>query len=168
MDGVIGSSAVPGPLGAFARFVLCGGGVGVASSLAVAQLAVLVPWVVANALITVVSTILATELHARFTFGAGRHAAWREHVQSAGSASVAYVVTCAAMLVLDAVQPSAGMLLEQAVYLGAASLAGVGRFLVLRLFVFTGGGTWTTARANGPARVQGASGTLSWSVPVPV
>ncbi|UUU35818.1 hypothetical protein JIX56_41550 [Streptomyces sp. CA-210063] len=159
--------AVPGPLGAFARFVLCGGGVGVASSPSVALLAGLVPWVVANALITVASTLLATELHARFTFGAGRHAGWREHVQSAGSASVAYVVTCAAMLVLQAVQPSAGILLEQAVYLGAAALTGIGRFLVLRLFVFADGGTWTTARAKSPARVHEDSGTLSWSLPVP-
>ncbi|GGS91734.1 hypothetical protein GCM10010270_74870 [Streptomyces violaceus] len=63
--------AAPGAFTAFARFVLCGGGVGLASSFAVAALASWIPWVVANALITAVSTLTATELHARSTFGAG-------------------------------------------------------------------------------------------------
>lgn len=125
-----------GPLAAFVRFVVCGGGVGVVSSGAVALLAVLVPWAVANALVTVVSTVVGTELHARFTFGAGRRAGRREHLQSAGSAAVAYAVTCAAMAVLHLVHSAPGVLVEQTVYLSASALAGVGRFLVLRLFVF--------------------------------
>ncbi|MDX3454094.1 hypothetical protein PV396_19455 [Streptomyces sp. ME02-8801-2C] len=131
-----GAAAAPGPLSSFARFVLCGGGVGLLSSSAVALLAVTMPWVLANALITVASTILCTELHARFTFGAGKRAGWRQHWQSAGSATAAYVVTCLAMLVLHLVQSSPGMLTEQIVYLSASGLAGIGRFLVLRLFVF--------------------------------
>ncbi|MEU6222316.1 GtrA family protein [Streptomyces sp. NPDC047042] len=131
-----GAAAAPGPLSSFARFVLCGGGVGLLSSGAVALLAVTMPWALANALITVASTILCTELHARFTFGAGQRAGWRQHWQSAGSATAAYVVTCLAMLVLHLVQPSPGMLTEQIVYLSASGLAGMGRFLVLRLFVF--------------------------------
>ncbi|MFF4353159.1 hypothetical protein [Streptomyces sp. NPDC001530] len=138
-------------MASFARFVLCGGGVGIASSGAVALLAALMPWAVANALITVASTILCTELHALFTFGTGRRAGWRRHLQSAGSATAAYAVTSAAMLVLHVVQPSPGMLWEQVVYLGAAGLAGIGRFLVLRLFVFAGGRNRTTARAKSMA-----------------
>jgi putative flippase GtrA len=122
--------------GSFARFVLFGGGVGLASSVAVPLVATLMPWAAANALITVASTLLGTELHARFTFGAGRRAQWHQHLQSAGSATAAYVVTSAAILVLHAVQPSASMRWEQAVYLGASGLAGIGRFLVLRLYVF--------------------------------
>src|SRR5690242_19050761 len=66
--------AAPGPLASFARFVLCGGGIGVLSSFAVPLVAGLMPWAVANAVITVASTILCTELHARFTFGSGKHA----------------------------------------------------------------------------------------------
>jgi putative flippase GtrA len=165
--------AAPGPLVSFARFVVCGGGVGVASSAAVAVLASLIPWAVANALITVASTLLCTELHARFTFGAGRRAEWGQHLQSAGSASAAYAVTCAAMLVLHVVKPSAGMLTEQAVYLSAAGLAGIGRFLVLRLFVFAGGRTRTRTRtgtavsAKSPAWIREASTTVSSPVPVP-
>lgn len=125
--------------GSFARFVLLGGGVGLASSAAVPLVATLMPWVVANALVTVASTVLGTELHARFTFGTGRRAGWHQHVQSAGSATVAYLVTSAAVLVLHAVQPSAGMRWEQAVYLGASGVAGAGRFVVLRLYVFARG-----------------------------
>ncbi|WP_406510984.1 hypothetical protein [Streptomyces sp. NBC_00212] len=130
-------AAAPGPFTAFLRFVLCGGGLGVASSSAVALLALLLPWALANALVTAASTALATELHARFTFQAGGRAGWRRHVQSAGSAAGAYVVTCLAMVALHALVASPNVLAEQAVYLSASGLAGLGRFIVLRLFVFT-------------------------------
>ncbi|QDY80325.1 hypothetical protein [Streptomyces qinzhouensis] len=131
-----GQQAAPGALTAFARFVLCGGGVGLASSFAVAALASWIPWVLANALITVASTLFATELHARFTFGAGGRATRRQHLQSAGSAAAAYVVTCAAVLVLHLLVTAPGAALEQIVYLSASGLAGVARFAVLRLVVF--------------------------------
>ncbi len=128
--------AAPGAGAAFARFVLCGGGVGLASSFAVAALASRIPWVLANALITVASTLLATELHARFTFGAGGRATWRQHTQSAGSAAAAYAVTCGAMSVLHLLVATPGAVLEQAVYLSASALTGAARFAVLRLVVF--------------------------------
>ncbi|MFD6418780.1 hypothetical protein [Streptomyces sp. NPDC060194] len=129
----------PGALLAFARFVLCGGGIGVLSSFAVAGLAAWLPWAVANALITVVSTLIATELHARFTFGAAGRATWRQHTQSAGSAAVAYAVTSTAMLALQLLVASPGAVVEQVVYLSASALTGVGRFLLLRLVVFARG-----------------------------
>ena len=106
------------------------------SSFAVAALASWIPWVLANAVITVVSTLLATELHARFTFGAGGRATWRQHAQSAGSAAAAYAVTSVAMLVLQQLVAAPGAVLEQVVYLSASALAGVARFAVLRLVVF--------------------------------
>ena len=139
------SPAAPGPLASFVRFVVCGGGVGVLSSFAVPLVAMTVPWAVANAVITVVSTLLCTELHALFTFGTGRRAGLRRHLQSSGSAVAAYAVTSAAMFLLHTVQSAPTMLTEQAVYLSASALAGTGRFLVLRLFVFT------TARKPHPA-----------------
>ncbi|QYX83433.1 hypothetical protein K1J60_39700 [Streptomyces akebiae] len=153
-------------MASFARFVLLGGGVGVASSTAVVGLAGLMPWAAANALITVASTLLSTELHARFTFGAGR-AGWREHWQSTGSATAAYVVTSTAVLVLHLVQPSAGVFYEQVVYLTAAGLAGIGRFLVLRVFVFAHGRTRTTARAMSPAPARESGAKVSLLFPVP-
>ncbi|MGW8884589.1 hypothetical protein [Streptomyces sp. NPDC055749] len=128
--------AAPGAFTAFARFVLCGGGVGLASSFAVVALASWIPWVLANALITLVSTLLATELHARFTFGAGGRATLRQHAQSAGSAVAAYSVTCVAMLVLQQLVAAPSAALEQVVYLSASALTGVARFAVLRLVVF--------------------------------
>ncbi|MFJ6896901.1 hypothetical protein [Streptomyces hokutonensis] len=137
-------TTAPGPFASFVRFVVCGGGVGVLSSLAVPLLAALMPWAVANALITVASTILCTELHALFTFGTGRRPGLREHWQSAGSATAAYAATSAAILVLHTVQASPSMLTEQIVYLSASALAGIGRFLILRLFVFADRGTPAT------------------------
>ncbi len=143
------ASPAPGPLASFIRFVVCGGGVGILASLAVPLLALTMPWVAANAVITVASTLLCTELHALFTFGTGRRPGWRRHLQSAGSATAAYVVTCAAVFLLHTVQSSPSMMWEQGVYLSASALAGVGRFLVLRLFVFAsaaGGRQRRTAR----------------------
>ncbi|WP_331721456.1 GtrA family protein [Streptomyces sp. NBC_00212] len=139
-------SAVPGPFAAFARFALYDGGIGVAASAAVALVALLMPWAVANALVTAASTLLATEVNARFTFGARRSADWRQHLQSAGSAVAAYVVTCAAMAVLHLAAASPGVLGEAIVYLLASGLAGIGRFVVLRMFVFAAG--------PGPERVR--------------
>ncbi|MFF1307312.1 GtrA family protein [Streptomyces sp. NPDC058307] len=129
-------TTAPGPLASFVRFVVCGGGIGVLSSFAVPLVALTVPWAMANAVITLASTLLCTELHALFTFGTGRRPGWRRHLQSSGSAAAAYAVTCAAMFLLHAVQSSPSMLTEQAAYLSASALAGIGRFLVLRLFVF--------------------------------
>ncbi|WP_331728569.1 GtrA family protein [Streptomyces sp. NBC_00158] len=127
---------IPGAFASFARFVLCGGGVGLVSSFAVVVLGSWMPWALANAVITAASTLLATELHARFTFGAGGRATWRQHAQSAGSAAAAYVVTCMAMLMLHHLAAAPGALLEQVVYLSASAVAGVARFAVLRLVVF--------------------------------
>ncbi|QCX81528.1 hypothetical protein C9F11_39730 [Streptomyces sp. YIM 121038] len=143
--------AAPGAVTAFARFVLCGGGVGLASSFAVAGLAAWLPWALANALITVVSTLLATELHARFTFGRGGRATWSQHMQSAGSAAAAYVVTCVAMFVLQQLVAAPGAVLEQVVYLSASALAGVARFVVLRVVVFARSRSRAAAPAASPA-----------------
>lgn len=140
---------MPSPLASFARFVVCGGGVGLVAGATVPLLAYSMPWALANALITVASTLLCTELHALFTFGTGRRPGLRRHVQSGGSAAVAYAVTSLAILVLHRVEPSPTLLWEQTVYLTASALAGVGRFLVLRLFVFAGEGE---ARREIPTR----------------
>ncbi|MFE7836964.1 hypothetical protein ACFU53_13210 [Streptomyces sp. NPDC057474] len=150
--------AAPGAFTAFARFVLCGGGVGLASSFAVAALASWIPWALANALIAAVSTLLATELHARFTFGAGGRATWRQHAQSAGSAVAAYAGTCVAMLVLQQSVAAPSAVLEQVVYLSASALAGVVRFAVLRLVVFARNRSQAavTVRATRPVHTTAA------------
>ncbi|WP_406059176.1 hypothetical protein OG462_19340 [Streptomyces sp. NBC_01077] len=134
----------PGALASFVRFAIFGGGVGLTSSAAVALLTAFLPFALANALVSVVSTILATELHARFTFASGPRPAGhgllrcglRHHLQSAGTAAAAFSVTTLAMLVLHAFASAPGLAVEQTVYLSASALAGVGRFLALRLYVF--------------------------------
>jgi putative flippase GtrA len=153
--------AAPGPISSFARFVLCGGGVGVLSSTAVPLTALLMPWTLANAVITIVSTVLCTELHARFTFRTGHGAGWRRHWQSAGSAAAAYIATCAAMFLLHLVQPAPGMATEQVTYLSASALAGTGRFLLLRLCVFADGRVLTTiSHQSGRDHRTGAVGCI--------
>ncbi|WP_406415076.1 hypothetical protein [Streptomyces sp. NBC_01614] len=96
----IPSPSKPGVFASFARFVVCGGGVGLLTGAVVPLLATAMSWALANALVTVASTLLCTELHALFTFGTGRRPDLREHLRSAGSAFAAYVVTTAAMLLL--------------------------------------------------------------------
>lgn len=146
----VATLAGPGPVTSFIRFVIFGGGLGVLCSFAVPLLAMTMPWAASNAIITVASTLLCTELHARFTFAKGRSAGWREHWQSAGSASAVYLATSLAVWVLHLLQPSPGMLTAQIVYLSASGLAGIGRFLILRLWVFTG-----RARTTRPLMQQG-------------
>ncbi|MFK0288147.1 GtrA family protein [Streptomyces sp. NPDC090499] len=146
--------AAPGPLASFARFVLFGGGAGLLSSSTVTLLAGAMPWTLANAVITIASTVLCTELHARFTFGTGKRAGWHEHWQSAGSAAVAYAVTCAAMFLLHLFQTSPGTLTEQIVYLAASALAGLGRFLFLRLYIFATGHRSRTPATTPPPKAS--------------
>ncbi|MDI2125211.1 hypothetical protein [Yinghuangia seranimata] len=125
----------PGLIASFARFVVFGGGTGLLSSGALVVLSWWLAMPIANAFVTIVSTVLATELHSRFTFREGR-AAKSVHLQSAGTALGAYLFTTAAMLGLDEVQPGAGVLTQQAVYLSASAAAGIVRFLALR-FIMT-------------------------------
>lgn len=137
--GAAPSGAAPrGPIAAFARFVVCGGGVSLASSAVLMAVAGRVPFALANAVVTVASTLLATELHHRFTFGTGGNgrAGWRIHAKSAATLLLAYLFTTGAVLALDALRPHPCALLTQAVYLSASGLAGTARFLALRLLVF--------------------------------
>lgn len=161
-------STTPGPLASFVRFVVCGGGVGLLSGAAVPLVATLIPWALANAVITVASTLVCTELHAFFTFGTGRRAGWRRHLQSAGSATAAYGVTCAAVFVLYAVRSSPGLVTQQAVYLGASALAGTGRFVVLRLFVFADRARSGTAEAPRGGAATPAATVPATAAPAPV
>ncbi|MFG2993380.1 hypothetical protein ACGFZK_29470 [Streptomyces sp. NPDC048257] len=160
-----GTPDAPGASASFVRFVIFGGGVGLASSAAVALLAAVLPFTLANALVTAVSTILATELHARFTFASasgpgpgsgpgptGRgplRCGLRHHLQSAATAAAAFAVTTLATLALHAFASAPGLAVEQTVYLSASALAGIGRFLALRLYVFA-----TTRRQPAPVTLD--------------
>ncbi|MFJ8863471.1 hypothetical protein ACIRD8_34275 [Streptomyces sp. NPDC102451] len=121
---------------AFVRFVVCGGGVGLAASGALVLIGGRMPLVLANALITVVSTVIATELHSRISFRSDRRG-WRVHLQSGLTVVVSYAFTTGALLVLHALQSAPSALVEQTVYLSASAAAGAGRFALLRAVVFT-------------------------------
>jgi putative flippase GtrA len=120
---------------AFGRFAGLGGGVTLVASGALVVLARWIPWMAANALTTVVSTVVATELHARVSFGHGRPGLVG-HLKSAATMILGWLVTSAAVGALDALCPGAGLVVQQAVYLSATALVGIGRYLVLRLAVF--------------------------------
>lgn len=129
------AATAPGPVAAFIRFVACGGGVTLSASGLLVLMTGLMPFLVANAVVTVVSTIVTTELHARVTFRSAERG-WRVHLKSAGTVAVGFLVTTAAMTALDALVANPGVLVEQAVYLTACGLTGIGRFVVLRVMVF--------------------------------
>ncbi len=69
------------------------------------------------------------------SFRSGR-GGWRAHLQSGLTVLVSYAFTTGALLGLYAVRSAPSALTEQAVYLSASALAGIGRFAVLRLVVF--------------------------------
>jgi putative flippase GtrA len=161
--------AVHDALPAFVRFVVLGGGTGLAAGGLLMALSGHLSLPVANALVSVLCTVVATELHHRFTFARGRASrGWAgraAHVGSAGTALAAYLFTTAAMLGLAAVRPSADLLTQQAVYLGASGLAGIGRFVLLRGFVFAVRTTAVPAR-RGSARVAAIARATGDSVSV--
>src|SRR5690349_20112805 len=66
------NSTAPGTVASFVRFVVFGGGTGLASSAALVALNGTLPLVVTNAVVTAAGTVPATELHSRFSFRAGR------------------------------------------------------------------------------------------------
>lgn len=132
------TTAPAGPVAAFIRFVICGGGVTLLAGGLLMLIGDRFPLALANAVITVASTVLATELHGRFTFGRGG-AGWSDHCASGLTVLVSYLFTTGALLGFEALHPHSGALLRQAVYLAASGLAGIGRFLLLRLVVFADG-----------------------------
>ncbi|WP_436771458.1 hypothetical protein [Yinghuangia sp. YIM S09857] len=148
----------------FARFVVCGGGVGLLSSGALLLMTGVMSIAVANAVVTVVSTAAANELHSRITFRHGA-AGLRVHLESTATAVAAYLVTTGALLTLGAVHPEAGALTQQSVYLTASALAGIGRFVALKVLVFARGAKsaepltvrHAARHANTPAQVVAAA-----------
>lgn len=128
-------SDTPGPISSFVRFVACGGGVTLLSSWALVLLDATMSLLVANALVTVLGTLLVNELHGRVSFKSERRG-WRMHGESTLTALGAYLVTTGAMLLLHRFVAHPSSLLDQGVYIAASGVAGTCRFLVLRLVVF--------------------------------
>jgi putative flippase GtrA len=142
----------PRALPAFVRFVVFGGGVTLLGSAALLLVGDRAPVAAANAVVTVATTLLATELHTRFTFRRGR-AGWSDHCASGLTVLLSYLFTTGALLGYDALHTGGGALLRQGVYLAASGAAGIARFLLLR-YVFARTGTGAAARAWARIRVR--------------
>jgi putative flippase GtrA len=90
----------------------------------------------ANLVALVLSTALSTEVNRRFTFSAEHTQRWREHVQNGGTVLFYAFYSSAVLLLLGLVVEDPSPWLESGVVAAASVLGGIGRFLVLRYWVF--------------------------------
>jgi putative flippase GtrA len=94
------------------------------------------PVLVANLIALVITTLFNTEANRRFTFTARNTARGRTHLQGFVVFGLYYAFTSAALLVLPAIYPDPPRALELVVLLGSSALGTVGRFFLLRSWVF--------------------------------
>lgn len=124
---------VPGQL-------LCFALIGAASTLATVGLYALLRGVLsplpANLVALVITTLLNTEANRRWTFAGSPRSAGRVHGQGLLVFALYWAFTSAALLLLGAVVPAPSRLLEVAALLVASAVGTVGRFALLRLWVF--------------------------------
>jgi putative flippase GtrA len=92
----------------------------------------------ANLVALTAMTLLNTEANRRFTFvGAGASSArGRVHAQGLVVFGLYYAFTSGALLALHALAPGAGRLVEVAVLVTASAVSSLGRFVILRRWVF--------------------------------
>ncbi|WP_158880475.1 bifunctional glycosyltransferase family 2/GtrA family protein [Amycolatopsis anabasis] len=117
-------------------FVVIGGLSTVATLALYAVLRSWWPPLVANLVALTVTTLLNTEANRRFTFLGSRVSSSRVHVQGLFVFALYYAVTSGALLILHAVVQAPSRTLELIVLLVASILGTVGRFLLLRTWVF--------------------------------
>jgi putative flippase GtrA len=91
----------------------------------------------ANLVAMIVTTVANTAANRRFTFAVhGRHGAARQQLQGLLLFAVSLGVTSGSLSLLHALHPAPGRVAELGVLLLANLVAGVGRFLLLRVWVF--------------------------------
>jgi putative flippase GtrA len=90
----------------------------------------------ANLVALVLSTAVSTEANCRFTFGGAAVHRWRATVQSGGTVLFYAFYSSAVLLLLGMVVDSPSPIEETLVVAVASVLGGLGRFLVLRYWVF--------------------------------
>ena len=115
-------------------------GIGVVSTIAnlalYAMFRTMWPVLAANLAALIITTLFNTEANRRLTFAGRRTSTGRVHVQGLAVFGLYYLFTSAALLLLHAIEPDPARAVELTV-LGAASVLGtVGRFLLLRGWVF--------------------------------
>lgn len=90
----------------------------------------------ANLLALVLSTAVSTEVNRRFTFGADHTHRWRAHVQNGGTVLFYAFYSSTVLLLLGLLVDDATPVQESLAVATASVLGGLGRFLVLRYWVF--------------------------------
>jgi putative flippase GtrA len=90
----------------------------------------------ANLVALVVSTAVSTEVNRLFTFGGAAVRRWRTTVQNGGTVLFYGSYSSAVLLLLGWLVHSPTPVQETLVVAGASVLGGIGRFLVLRYWVF--------------------------------
>jgi putative flippase GtrA len=114
------------------------GGLGTAAN-AVLFLGLRIWWeaLPANLVALVLSTLISTEVNRRFTFGAALPThRWRAHVQSGGAVAFYAVYSSAVLITLGMLVDEPSPWLQTLAIATASVVGGVGRYLVLRFWVF--------------------------------
>lgn len=138
-SGLLARRAAPGWIGQLARFGVVGGGTSVLQLASYAFLADSAGSQLANVVSWLVSTLVATELHRRFSFGGSSSGAESDHAIGVVTCMATLLLSAAALALLDDPSGAAGVLALVVVN----GLVGGLRFLVLRW--------WMVGRGHGPS-----------------
>lgn len=90
----------------------------------------------ANLVALVISTVISTELHRRFTFGSVPTHRWRPHLQTGGTVLFYACYSSAVLLLVHGVVDDPSPLVESVAIAVASVAGGACRFLLLRFWVF--------------------------------
>lgn len=131
-----------------ARFAVVGGSTTALYALLYLAAVEVLPAHPANAAAMVVSTVVSTEWHRRWTFRSDR-GGLRTHLQAGLVTTVTYAMTSSALVLLEAVSPGAEEGAQVAAIVTASAVAGLLRFVALRVWVF--------ARSQQEPRRRGSS-----------
>jgi putative flippase GtrA len=119
----------------------------------------LMPLLAANLVAMVLSTIVSTEWHRSWTFHSDRRGV-RTQLQAGLVTTVTYAMTSGALLALEKWSPDAGELATVAVIVAATTVAGLVRYVALRVWVFA-------RRTPGRVRAVSPAGTAVLTDPTP-
>ena len=120
-----------------ARYAIVGGLGTVANAVVFLVLRTWWETLAANLVALVLSTVLSTEVNRRFTFGSAPLVhPWRTYVQTGGTVVFYAFYSSAVLITLAMVVSDPNPWLQTAAVAGASALGGVGRYLVLRFWVF--------------------------------
>lgn len=104
----------------------------------------------ANLVALVLSTAVSTEVNRRFTFGGGTAHRWRAQVQIGGTVLFYAFYSSAVLVVLELLVDDPSPVQESLAVAAASVLGGIGRFLLMRYWVF----------GTPPVHPAGAPGTV--------